>query len=62
MINKIKIGSRWSSIDRTFKVIGLEQRDGEDWVFFVNENTKDEFSCLVGAFIARYSQILNDQR
>lgn len=62
MIDKIKIGSRWSSIDRTFKVVNVEQRDDGEWVFFVNENTKDEFSCLVGAFTARYSQILNDQR
>jgi len=62
MITNIKIGSRWSSVDRTFKVVGLEQRNNEEWVSFVNEKTKDEFSCLVGAFVARYSPILNDQR
>ena len=62
MIDKIRIGSKWSAIDRVFIVTGLQEQNNEQWVFYKNISTEDEFSCLVGAFTQRFSQILNEQR
>lgn len=62
MIKDIKVGSKWSAIDRVFIVTGLQQEDNNQWVFYKNVQTGDEFSCLVEAFTNRFSQILNEQR
>jgi len=62
MNDKIKIGSKWSTIDQVFVVTDLKEQSDECWVFYKNISTGNEFSCLKGAFTQRFSQILNEQR
>lgn len=41
--------------ERSFKITGLELRDNDPWVTFINTQTEQEYSCRQEAFLLRYS-------
>jgi hypothetical protein len=41
--------------DKTFQVIGLELKDGDPWVAYINTQTKESYSCRQEAFLLRFS-------
>jgi len=40
-MNEVTIGSRWTAINITFVVTDVK----DDWVFYKNEKTNQEYSC-----------------
>ena len=54
----IKLGSRWTAVDRAFIVTGLKEDEQGTWVYFKNEVTEQEYNCLIEAFMSRYDQDL----
>ena len=41
--------------DITFKVTGVELKDNDPWVSYINLQTQQAYSCRQAAFLARYS-------
>jgi hypothetical protein len=41
--------------DKTFQVTGLELKDGDLWVAYINTQTKESYSCRQEAFLSRFS-------
>ena len=56
----VKIGSKWFSgtRDRVFVVSDLYEKDEDMWVTYTNEDKT--YSCLVGAFTQRFTEIHNE--
>lgn len=52
----IKLGSRWTAVDRAFIVTGLKEDEQGVWVYFKNEVTEQEYNCLQEAFVDRYDE------
>lgn len=56
----MKIGSKWYSTNGTvFEVDDIRVINGETWVFYTNTFTMQTYSCLMNAFIARFSEDIN---
>lgn len=52
MTTTIKPHSYWQSADRKlFQVTRTEN----DWVFYINDTTKQEYSCLAESFLFRFT-------
>lgn len=51
------IGARYSALERTFEITGLPLVEGDQWVEYYNENTKQTYSCRLEAFLARFSML-----
>lgn len=57
---RVKLDSTWTTANsEEFKVIKLEKRKNENWVFYINKKTKVEYSCLEEAFMARFRLNIN---
>ena len=52
----IKVGSRWTAIDRAFIVTDVKEDEQGTWVYFRHEVTEQEYNCLIEAFMSRYQQ------
>ena len=59
-MTKVRVGSKWKTIDRTFIVTGIVERDDHIWVYYKNEDTRQEYSCYEESFVHRFTEILND--
>lgn len=55
-MSEVTIGSRWTAIDVTFVVTNVN----DDWVFYKNEKTNQEYSCSKEAFTFRLRKTVND--
>jgi hypothetical protein len=40
-----------------FKITGLELRDNDPWVTYINTQTLQEYSCRQEAFLSRFSPL-----
>lgn len=60
MMTQIKIGSKWKSIDCTFVVTGVVEKDNHTWIYYKNFRTGQEYSCYQESFEHRFAQILNE--
>lgn len=40
---------------KTFQVNGLELKNNDPWVFYINTQTHQEYSCRQEAFLSRFS-------
>jgi hypothetical protein len=38
-----------------FKIVGLELKDGDPWVSYINIRTNESYSCRQEAFLSRFS-------
>jgi hypothetical protein len=57
----MKIGSTWQSSDRTaFIVENVETINNQTWIFYKNEKTQQQYSCLKDAFTNRFQEQLNN--
>ena len=59
-MTKVRVGSRWKTIDKTFIVTGIVERDNHLWVHYKEEYTTREYSCYEESFIHRFTEVLND--
>ncbi len=52
----MELNQLYSSPDSTqFKIVGLELKDGDPWVTYINTQTLQEYSCRQEAFLSRFS-------
>ncbi len=52
---RVTVGSTWTTAtSEEYKVVKLENKKDENWVFYINKKTKTEYSCLEGAFLLRF--------
>jgi hypothetical protein len=61
-MNNIKVGSRWSSIDKNFIVLAVVEADGHTWVHYredlgikVPTLQCREYSCYIESFVSRFN-------
>lgn len=40
-----------------FQITGLELKDNDPWVTYINTDTKQEYTCRQEAFLARFSPL-----
>ncbi len=51
-------GSKWSSnFERFFEIIDIK----DNWVFYKNIETNQEYHCLIDAFLYKFTRILNEK-
>jgi hypothetical protein len=41
--------------NNTFQITGLELKDNDPWVAYINTQTKESYSCRQEAFLSRFS-------
>jgi hypothetical protein len=60
IMQKIKIGSKWKSGDRTFFIVQdvIENNQGI-WIYYSNPNSGMNYNCLIEAFLQRFSEDVN---
>lgn len=58
MKNLPNTDSKWTSGSIIFKIEKLEYDGTDIWVYYKNEATKQEYNCLVGAFLNRFNEQL----
>ena len=52
----MKLGDLYRAVESVeFKVTGLELRDNDPWVTYINTQTEQEYSCRQEAFLSRFS-------
>lgn len=52
----MELNQLYSSPDSMqFKITGLELKDGDPWVTYINTQTLQEYSCRQEAFLSRFS-------
>jgi hypothetical protein len=51
----MKLNELYGSTDKTFLVTGLELKDGDPWVTYINIKTNESYSCRQEAFLSRFS-------
>jgi hypothetical protein len=56
----IKIGSKWKTVDKKFIVIDVIEKQEDPWVYYKNVQTLQEYNCRAEAFVARFSEIVNE--
>ena len=59
-MNQVRVGTKWKTVDRTFIVTGVLEKDNDLWVYYKNAQTLQEYNCREEAFVGRFSQIVND--
>ena len=55
----MKLNELYHSLDKTFQVTGLELKDGDPWVSYINIKTNESYSCRQEAFLSRFSPLPN---
>jgi hypothetical protein len=43
--------------EKVFKITGMEIKDNDPWVTYINTQTEQEFSCRQEAFLSRFSPL-----
>jgi len=56
---KVKEGQLWEAVDKEFRVVQVEQLEGNTWVHYIHEQTGKPYSCFEESFVSRFRQILN---
>ncbi len=51
----MKLNELYGSTNKTFQITGLELKDGDPWVSYINTQTKESYSCRQEAFLLRFS-------
>lgn len=51
----MKLNELYGSPDNTFQVTGIELKDGDPWVTYINIKTNESYSCRQEAFLSRFS-------
>jgi hypothetical protein len=51
----MKLNELYGSLGKTFLVTGLELKDGDPWVTYINTQTNESYSCRQEAFLLRFS-------
>jgi len=51
----MKLNELYRSNDKTFQVTGLEIKDNDPWVTYINTQTNESYSCRQEAFLLRFS-------
>lgn len=49
------VGARYSALDRIFEITALPLVENDQWVEYVNEHTKQPYSCRLEAFLDRFT-------
>ena len=53
----IDVPSTWVSTDSTeFNITSVVDKDDGTWVYYNNPATGQEYSCLIDAFLSRFTQ------
>jgi hypothetical protein len=55
----MKLNELYRSNDKTFQVTGLEIKDNDPWVTYINTQTNESYSCRQEAFLSRFSPLPN---
>jgi hypothetical protein len=59
-MDKVTVGSRWQGSDRSeFVVRAIEVENDGTWVRYGRHAQDTTYSCLIDAFLHRFTQILN---
>jgi hypothetical protein len=54
----MKLGDLYSGGNgKVFRITGLELKDQDPWVMYVNTNTNESYSCRQEAFLLRFSAL-----
>jgi len=54
----MKLGDLYSNgTGKTFRITGMELKDQDPWVMYVNTNTSESYSCRQEAFLSRFSAL-----
>jgi hypothetical protein len=63
MIVNVVEGQTWASQSDSsrFKIIKQIPMYGQEWVYYINEETGKEYSCRLENFVSRFSPELNNQ-
>ncbi len=57
---KVEVGSNWTTANsEEFKVVKIEKKQNEKWVFYKNKKNQKEYSCLEEAFLSRFNPNTN---
>ena len=56
----IRIGSKWKTVDNTFIVVDVIEKQGDPWVYYKNIKTLQEYNCRQEAFVGRFGEIVNE--
>jgi hypothetical protein len=57
---QVRVGSRWKTVDKTFIVTGIIEKEKDLWVYYKNAQTLQEYNCREEAFVGRFSEIVNE--
>jgi hypothetical protein len=55
----MKLNELYRGGDKTFQITGLELKDEDPWVTYINTQTKESYSCRQEAFLSRFSPLPN---
>ena len=53
----MNLNDLYSGGNKTFQITGLELKDGDPWVTYINTQTKESYSCRQEAFLSRFSSL-----
>jgi hypothetical protein len=57
----MKLGSMWSSTNsKKFKITDLKVIGDQKWIYYMNVNTNQNYSCLEEAFKSRFRELVNN--
>ena len=51
------VGAKYSGLERIFEITALPVVDNDQWVEYINQNTKQPYTCRLEAFLARFHPI-----
>lgn len=54
VVNEPAIGCRYSGVETEFEISELPVLENDPWVKYFNIKTKQEYSCRLEAFLARF--------
>ena len=54
----MKLGDLYNAgSGKVFRITGLELKDNDPWVMYVNTQTNESYSCRQEAFLSRFSAL-----
>jgi spore coat polysaccharide biosynthesis protein SpsF (cytidylyltransferase family) len=59
-MTQVRVGTKWKTVDKTFIVTCIVEKDNHIWIHYNNADTKQEYSCYEESFIHRFSEIVNE--